>query len=213
MPSKSLFPKSCRCSVINPSGLQSQIPWGFSVPLPDPQVGKSVVGPRTFLTVQEFIWYNCSAVCGSSAQQIYSGVKGELLQESLCHTLCDPRLLHPEPLSLQPATADCRDSSEGTKTLKDRYVSVSVGSLAPGMHKALFEPSECLWGVWGLILNVISPLLQSCWGLSFALGHGVIFCSGSQHLPLNGCLAVSCNFGVLVGDEHTSFYSALLGSK
>ena len=76
------------------------------------------------------------------------------------------------------------------------------------MHKALFEPSECLWGVWGLILNVISPLLQSCWGLSFALGHGVIFCSGSQHLPLNGCLAVSCNFGVLAGEhECKSFYS------
>ena len=33
----------------NPIGLQSQIPWGFSVPLPDPQVGKSVVGPKTFL--------------------------------------------------------------------------------------------------------------------------------------------------------------------
>ena len=74
--------------------------------------------------------------------------------------------------------------------------------------QGLFEPSECLWGVWGLILNVISPLLQSCWGLSFALGHGVIFCSGSQHLPLNGCLAVSCNFGVLAGEhECKSFYS------
>ena len=29
------------------TGLQSQIPWGFSVPLLDFQVGKSVVGPRT----------------------------------------------------------------------------------------------------------------------------------------------------------------------
>ena len=28
----------------NPTGLQSQIPWGFSVPLPDPHVGKSA-GP------------------------------------------------------------------------------------------------------------------------------------------------------------------------
>ena len=38
---------------------------------------------------------------------------------------------------------------------------------------ALFEPSEHLWWVWGLILNGILPLLQSCWGLSFALGCGV----------------------------------------
>ena len=37
----------------------------------------------------------------------------------------------------------------------------------------MFEPSEGLWQVWGLILNVISPLLPSCWGFSFALGCGV----------------------------------------
>ena len=36
----------------------------------------------------------------------------------------------------------------------------------------MFEPSERLWGVWGLILNVISPLLLSFWGFS-ALGHEV----------------------------------------
>ena len=37
----------------------------------------------------------------------------------------------------------------------------------------MFEPSELLWWVWGLILNVISPLLWSCWGFSFALGRGI----------------------------------------
>ena len=31
----------------SPTGLQSQIPWQFSVPLLDPQVRKSVVGSRT----------------------------------------------------------------------------------------------------------------------------------------------------------------------
>ena len=30
-----------------------------------------------------------------------------------------------------------------------------------------------LWCIWDLNLNMISPLLQSCWGFSFALGHGV----------------------------------------
>ena len=74
----------------NPTCLQSQIPWGFSVPLPDPQVGKSVVGPRTFLTVQTFLWYNYSAVCGLSAWQLYGGANDDLLQEGLHHRLCDP---------------------------------------------------------------------------------------------------------------------------
>ena len=73
--------------VQSPTGHQSQISWGFSVPLPDPQIRKSVVGPRTFLTVQEFPWYNCSAFCGSSAQQFCVGANGDLLQEGLCHML------------------------------------------------------------------------------------------------------------------------------
>ena len=30
------------------------------------------------------------------------------------------------------------------------------------MHKVLFEPSEHLWWVWGLILNKISSFLLSC---------------------------------------------------
>ena len=49
----------------------NQIPLAFkvkfpesSVCLPDPQVGKSAVGPWTFATVQELHWYNCSPVCG-----------------------------------------------------------------------------------------------------------------------------------------------------
>ena len=73
--------------------------------------------------------------------------------------------------------------------------------------KVLFGPSEHLWWVWGLILHGISPLLPSFWGFSFALGHGVSFFGGIQHPPVNGCSAVSCNFGVLTGeDECTSFY-------
>ena len=37
----------------------------FLSPLLDPHVGKPVVSPRTFLTVLEFFWYNCCAVCGT----------------------------------------------------------------------------------------------------------------------------------------------------
>ena len=100
-------------------------------------------------------------------------------------------------------------SAGDTQTLKGRSGSVSVGS--PGVHKVFFEPSECLWWVWGLILNTISPLLPSCGGFSFVLGHRVSFLGEIQHSPVDGFSAVSCNFGVLAGEDlHTSFYSAIL---
>ena len=38
--------------------------------------------------------------------------------------------------------------------------------------------------VWGLILKVIFPLLLSCWGFFFVLGHGVSFLVGSAILLL-----------------------------
>ena len=101
-------------------------------------------------------------------------------------------------------------SAGDTQTLKGRSGSVSVGSLGPGVHKFLLEPSECLWRIWGLILSAISPLLLSCWGFSFVLGCGVSFFGGISHFPVYSCSAVSCNFGVLAGeDERMSFYSAV----
>ena len=53
--------------------------------------------------------------------------------------------------------------------------------------------------VWDLILNVTLPLLLSCWGFFFVLGHGVSFFGGIQHSPDDGCSAGSCSFGVLTG--------------
>ena len=77
--------------------------------------------------------------------------------------------------------------------------------------QSMFEPSECLWQEWGLILNMMSPLLPSCWGFSFALGRGVSSFGGLQHSSVDGCLAVSCSFGVLTGDvDCMSFYAAIL---
>ena len=52
--------------------------------------------------------------------------------------------------------------------------------------QGMFEPSECLWQVWGLTLNMISPLLPSCWGFSFALGCGVAPHSHSSAYHLTG---------------------------
>ena len=98
-----------------------------------------------------------------------------------------------------PVAGHCWPTYTGdTQILKGTSSSVSVEF--PGTHKIWSEPSECLWKVCGLILNVISLLLLSCWGFSFALGHGVYFFGGIQHFPVDGCSAVSCNFGVLTGD-------------
>ena len=79
-----------------------------------------------------------------------------------------------------------------------------------------FEPSDYLWQVWGLILNMSLPFLSSCRGFSFALGLGYCVCvcvcvCVIQHSPVNGCSEVICNFGVITGkDECTSFYSDIL---
>ena len=51
-------------------------------------------------------------------------------------------------------------------------------------HKVLFEPSKCLWQIWDLILNVISPLLPSCWSFSLPLGMAYLFLVGSNILLL-----------------------------
>ena len=87
VPSKSLFLYSCVSSIIKSRWPPKSNSLRFSVCLPDPVVGKSGVGPRIFLTVREFLWYNCAAVCEPSALQLIGGVNGDLLQEGLCHWL------------------------------------------------------------------------------------------------------------------------------
>ena len=160
-----------------PADLEIQIPWGYSVHLPNPQVGKSVMGPGTFTKVWELLWYNCFSVCESLAWQFYSGPNGDLLQENLFHMLCHPGLLLPESLSLKQPTVDSCLSRRPSNTQRQFWFSLLweslLLSLSPGTHKVLFVPSKHLWWVWGLILNAIVPLLPSCCDSSFALGHGV----------------------------------------
>ena len=124
--------------------------------------------------------------------------------------LCDPGLLHPEPLPLWPATADPYLCKRYSNTQRQVWLSL-YGVSGSWAHKILFEPSKRLWRVWDLILNAITPLLPSCWGFFFALGRGVSFFGGTQHSAVDGCSAVSYNFEVLTGkDECMSFYSAIL---
>ena len=89
-----------------------------------------------------------------------------LLQQSPC-TRSSPLLTH--------------TSTEDTQT---QFFLSLCGVSGSWCAQGLFEPSECLWWVRGLILNTISPLSPSCWGFSFALGRGYLFLVGSNILQL-----------------------------
>ena len=105
-------------------------------------LGQSPVGP---LLLSPGSWCTRFCLCQESASallckfwQLYGGVNGDLLQEGLCHpqSTADPLLgRHPNPV-----------------------LSVSVGSLGPGAHKVCLSALS-IWWEWGLILNVIQPLL------------------------------------------------------
>ena len=76
------------------------------------------------------------------------------------------------------------------------------GSRGPGAHRFVSALRASLAGK-GFDSECGFPLLPSCRGFSSALGYGVSSCGGIQHSPVNGCLAASCSFGVLTGEEST----------
>ena len=162
----------------------------------DSQVGKSVEGPRIFAILQELLWHNCSPVCGSSVQQLFSEADGNLLQEDLCFRPHFPARLQPESLSLWQVTADlCLHRGHSKSGLVQ-----SLWGLWVLVHTRFCLSSLSISGGYGvLIINEILPLLLSCWGFSFALGHGLPFFGGVQHSSVDGCPAASCSFGGLAG--------------
>ena len=86
--------------------------------------------------------------------RLYGGVNGDLLQEGFCHTqVCCTQspCLCGSPLLTWTSAGDTQTQF----CLSLCGVSGSWG---------LFEPSEHLWQVWGLLLNAISQLLPSFWG-------------------------------------------------
>ena len=135
--------------------------------------------------------------------RLCGGVNGDLLREGLCDAqVCCTQNLGPCGRLLLTRTS-------AGDTQAQHWLSLCRVS-GSWFTQGLFEPSEHLWKVWGLILNMISPLLPSYWGFTFALGDGVSFFGGIQHSPVNSCSAVNCNFGVLAGEEQCmSFYSTV----
>ena len=96
---------------------------------------------------------------------LYGGVNGDLLQEGLCYTQVYSTQ-SPYPYSSLLLT---RTSSGDTQT---QFCLSLCGVSGSWSTQGMLEPSEHLWQIWGLILNVILHLLPSCWGFS-ALGHWV----------------------------------------
>ena len=128
-------------------------------------LGSLLLSPGSWYT-QGFFVPSKSLFCQSC---VYSGgsMVG-LMETSSKRAYAIPRSAAPRaPCPWGSPVLTCTSIGDA-QTLKGRSGSVSLGS--PGSHKIMFEPSERLWWVWGLILNVISPLLPSGWGLSFALG-------------------------------------------
>ena len=139
---------------------------------------------------------------------LYDGVNGDLLQEGLCHTqiYCTQS---PCPCGRPLLTHTFAGDIQTWFWLSLCVVSGSWWA------QGLFEPSEHLWQVRGLILNAISPPYHLAGASHLPLDIACLFfVCGIQHFPVNGCSAVNCSFGVLTGeDERTSFYSAILCHK
>ena len=162
------------------TGKSESVSCGVTAPFSWVLVHTSLCPPRVCFPVLCKFWW------------LSGGVNGDILPEGLHQThVCCTQSPFPcgRPLLISTCAGD-------TQTLKSRFGSVPVGF--PAVQKVLFMPSECLWSVWGLILNAISPLLPSCWSFSFAYGCGVSFFGGIQHSLVDGCSAVSCNFGALM---------------
>ena len=134
--------------------------------------------------------------------QFYGGVNGDLLQEGLCHTkVYCTQSPYPcgRPLLTRTFTGD---------TQTQFWLSL-CGVSGSWCARGLFESSEHIWQVRGLILNAILPLLPSCWGFSLPLDMGYLFLVGSNIFQST---VVQQQVGVLAGeDELTSLQLAIPG--
>ena len=198
--SRVCFPSPVEVLWSNPFDLQSQLSWGFLVPLSDPQVGKTFVEPRTFTTVWELLWYNWSPVCGSTAYWCYRGGNGNLLQEDLCYIMRLQGLLMPEPLFLQQGTADLYLSRRST--VKDRSGLVSWGHHC-SFPRILVSTRICLH----------PPSISVSMRFDFKCDY--IFCS--YHPAAATFLLLDAGWSFLVGSstatcdfERTFFYSTIV---
>ena len=189
---------------------------------PNPAVGHCWLLPPPETSGHSQLWGHCSFLLGSGVHKalfvpfksLFSqscvssgGSLVWLMATSFRRAYATTGMLYPEPLPLWQATADpclCRRHSN-----PQRQVWLSLCGVSWCIQGFVWALRASLVGM-GLVLNVISPLLPSWWGFSFAFGHGVSFFDGLQDSSINSFSAASCNFGVFAGEEFTSFYSTIL---
>ena len=127
----------------HPQASLGQSPVGSLLLSPGPGVHKILLcPPRAYFPVLCKFW------------QPYGQVNGDLLQKGLCHTqvCCTQSLcacIRPPPTSTSPGD---------TQT---PFCLSLCGVPGSRCAEGVFELSEHLWREWGLILNMISPLLPS----------------------------------------------------
>ena len=160
---------SCTATLSNPNPATGH--HQPTTPLETPEhswksLGQSLVGS---LLLSSWSWCTQSSVCA--------------LQESLSPVLCKFWQLDGGVNGLCPTQVYCTQSpcprsspllthaSSGDTQIQ--FCLSLCGVSGSWCTQGMFEPSECLWRVWGLIVNVISPLLPSCWGFFFAFGCGI----------------------------------------
>ena len=150
------------CSRPPPTHASAEDSWtltGKSVSLGQSLLGSLLLSPGS--------WWTQGSVCAfqgsiSQSRQLYCGVNGSLFQEGLHHTqvhCTQSPCLCSSPLLTCTSTGDP----------ETQFCLSLCGMSGSGVHKVCLSLLS-IWQVWGLILKVISPLLLSCWGFSFALG-------------------------------------------
>ena len=113
-----------------------QVSCGVTVPFSWVLVHKVLLcPPRVYFPVLCKFW------------QVYSGVDGDLLQEDLCHTHTQSSCPCGRPLQTCASTGDAQT----------QFCLSLCGVPASWCAQGLFEPSECFWWEWGLILNLNLP--------------------------------------------------------
>ena len=132
------------------------------------------MGPRTFLTVQEFL---CTIVLQFMCCLLSGSILG--LMATSCKRASATSCVTPVCCSQSPCPhgrllLTCASGGD-TQTLKSTSGSVSVESLGLSAHTVLFELSKHLCWVWGLIINALLPLLQSYWVVPLSLDVGCLF--------------------------------------
>ena len=183
----------------------------------DPHLHQRLLGTHGQIWVS-LLWDHCSFLLGPGVYKVLfvpskclfpqscvssGGSMVRLMATSSERAYAIPRSTAPRAPALAEVHCWCVLPQETLKHSSGGLCGVSGSWCTQG----LFEPSEHLWQLWGLIPNVISPLLPSCWGFSFALGCGVSLqsCSSTMKPQLHKIpLYFMSNLG-LIGSVHLYF--------